>query len=56
MQMNPGVDIMSIVKEYDIPAKFPPEVMEQVSGIENEVSEAEKEGRLDIRGLADRND
>lgn len=46
---DPGVDIMSIVKGYDIPAKFPPEVMEQVSGIENEVSEEEKEGRLDIR-------
>lgn len=46
---DPGVDIMSIVKSYDIPSEFPAEVMEQVKDIPEEVSIEEKEGRMDLR-------
>lgn len=46
---DPGVDILSIVKGYDIPNQFPQEVMEQVENIPSEVTEADKEGRMDIR-------
>lgn len=46
---DPGVDILSIVKNYDIPTDFPQEVMEQVSKIPDEVTEEEKIGRKDIR-------
>lgn len=46
---DPGVDILSIVKDYDIPAEFPEEVMKQVERIPDEVTEAEKIGRKDIR-------
>lgn len=46
---DPGVDIMSIVKSYEIPSKFPEEVMEQVEDIPTEVPEEEKTGRMDIR-------
>ena len=48
---DPGVDIMSIVKAYGYETEFPKEVMKQVSQIPDEVDEASKEGRLDLRGL-----
>lgn len=46
---DPGVDILSIVKSYDIPTEFPEEVMHQVSNISDEVLEQDKIGRKDIR-------
>lgn len=48
---DPGVDIMSIVKAYGFETEFPKEVMKQVAGIPDEVDEASKAGRLDLRGL-----
>ncbi len=47
---DPGVDIMSIVKSYDIPSGFPEEVMKQVAEIPSRVLEKDKEGRMDFRG------
>ena len=46
---DPGTDILSIVKAYGIPDEYPQEVMEQVEHIPDEVQEAEKVGRKDIR-------
>lgn len=46
---DPGVDIVSIVKDYDIPMEFPEEVMKQVEGIPDEVCEKDRLGRKDIR-------
>lgn len=46
---DPGVDIISIVKNYDIPTEFPQEVMKQVESIPEEVSEEDKTNRKDIR-------
>lgn len=46
---DPGVDIMSIVKIYDIPSQFPEEVMKQAAEIPSQVSEEDKAGRMDIR-------
>ena len=46
---DPGVDIMSIVKSYEIPSRFPEEVMEQAVAIPTEVPEEDKAGRMDIR-------
>lgn len=46
---DPGVDIISVVKAYDIPTEYPTEVMEQIAEYPEEVPESEKEGRLDIR-------
>ena len=48
---DPGVDIMSVVKAYDLPVNFPEEVMRQVDGISDEIKEQEMEGRMDIRDL-----
>lgn len=47
---NPGVDILSIIKSFNIPTEYPEEVMIQTEQIENEVSEDEKAGRMDLRG------
>ena len=46
---DPGVDIISIVKNYDIPTEFPEEVMKQIENIPDEVPEGDKVGRKDIR-------
>lgn len=46
---DPGTDILSVVKSYDIPMEFPQEVMSSLDSIPDEVSEKDKDGRLDIR-------
>lgn len=46
---DPGVDILSIVKAYDLPMEFPEKVMRQVERVSNEVSEADMAGRMDLR-------
>ncbi|MBE5940563.1 MAG: ribonuclease R [Lachnospiraceae bacterium] len=46
---DPGTDIISIVRAYDIPMEYPEGVMNQVSLVPDEVSEEEKAGRLDLR-------
>lgn len=45
---DPGVDIMSIVKNYGLETEFPNEVMKQAEDIPDEAS---KEGRLDLRHI-----
>ncbi len=46
---DPGVDIMSIVKAYDIPVEFPEKVLNQAERVAKEVSEADRVGRKDLR-------
>lgn len=46
---DPGTDIMSIVKGYDLPVEFPEKVMNQAERTADEVSEADMAGRKDIR-------
>lgn len=46
---DPGVDILSIIREYDLPTEFPDEVLREVERIPNEVTEEEKTGRADYR-------
>ncbi|MEJ8734299.1 ribonuclease R [Mediterraneibacter sp. ICN-202921] len=46
---DPGTDIMSIVKGYDLPVEFPEKVLNQAVRVGKEVSEADIEGRLDLR-------
>lgn len=48
---DPGVDIMSIVRGYDLPVEFPEKVMNQVERVPSEVQEADKAGRMDLRDL-----
>ncbi|MEE1312862.1 MAG: ribonuclease R [Lachnospiraceae bacterium] len=46
---DPRVDILSVIKAYDVPLDFPSEVMAQVRKIGNEVSVKDMDGRMDIR-------
>lgn len=48
---DPGVDIMSIVRAYDLPVEFGEKVMNQTQRVPEEVSEADKSGRMDLRDL-----
>ncbi len=46
---DPGTDILSIVRAYNIPQEYPPQVMEQVSRIKEEVWPEDFAGRKDLR-------
>lgn len=48
---DPGVDIMSIVKGYELPVEFSEKVMHQAENVSNEVSEADMAGRRDLRAV-----
>lgn len=46
-----GVDILSIIKQFQLPEKFPKEVINETDAIEENISEKDLEGRLDLRNL-----
>ena len=46
---DPGTDIMSIVKGYDLPVEFSQKIMKQVENVSNEVSAADMAGGMDLR-------
>lgn len=46
---DPGTDILTVVKAYDIPMEYPKEVMDYLDRIPEEVEEKDKAGRMDIR-------
>lgn len=46
---DPGTDIMSIVKGYDLPTEFPDKVLKQAINVGKPVSAADMAGRKDIR-------
>ena len=46
---DPGVDILSIVKGFDLPEEFPERVYNQAIRVANEVSDADRQGRRDFR-------
>lgn len=45
---DPGVDIMSIIKGYELPLSFNEKVMNQAERVEDVVSQADCKGRLDL--------
>lgn len=46
---DPGTDILSIVRAYDLPTEFSEKIMNQVERVANEVSPADMAGRMDVR-------
>ncbi len=48
---DPGVDIMSIVRNYELPMEFSVKIMNQVERVPQEVSEADRAGRRDLRDM-----
>ncbi len=47
---DPGTDIMSIVKGYDLPVEFSEKLLNQADRVAKEVSPADMAGRKDLRG------
>ncbi|MFT8391243.1 MAG: ribonuclease R [Sporolactobacillus sp.] len=47
---DPGIDILSIIYKHDLPLEYPPEVMAAAEAIPEEISEADMQGRHDLRG------
>ncbi len=46
---DPGVDIISVFKENDVPIAFPAEVTDEADAIVEEITDDDLEGRLDLR-------
>lgn len=46
---DPGVDILSIAMAFGIPTEFPEKVLNQAEGMNKPVSEADMNGRTDLR-------
>ncbi len=46
---DPGTDIMSIVKGFDLPTEFPQKVLKQAENVGKPVSGADMAGRKDVR-------
>ena len=48
---DPGVDILSIIKGFDLPMEFPERVLNQAERVAKDVSVADMEGRKDLRDV-----
>lgn len=48
---DPGTDVLSIVKGYELPVEFPEKVMHQAERTPSEISEADCKGRMDLRDV-----
>lgn len=48
---DPGVDILSIIHQYDLPIEFPEDVMKEVEKIGDEVPDQDKKSREDMRHI-----
>lgn len=48
---DPGVDILSIVKGFELPMEFPEKVLNQAERVAKAVSPADREGRRDLRSV-----
>ncbi len=48
---DPGVDVLAVMRQYDLPHEFPDEVKEQVAKMQLEVGPEDVKGRLDLREL-----
>ncbi len=46
---DPGTDIISIVKGYDLPMEFPDKILHQAENVAKPVSTADMAGRMDVR-------
>ncbi len=48
-QNDPGIDILSIVKDFDLPVAFSEKLLRQADNVAKEVSTADMQGRKDLR-------
>ncbi|WP_338833906.1 Ribonuclease R [Moorella humiferrea] len=47
---KPGVDVLSIIKKYDLDPEFPPEVLREAESLNREIDPGELARRRDLRG------
>src|SRR5690606_5211776 len=47
---DPGVDILSIIRKYQLPEEFPDEVHEEAIAVPDTIREEDLVGRRDLRG------
>lgn len=48
---DPGTDVLTVIKASGLPTEFPDEVLHSLAKIPQEISEQERNGRLDLREL-----
>ena len=48
---DPGVDILSIIKGFELPLEFPEKVLNQAERVAKDVTDADMAGRCDLRDL-----
>ncbi len=48
---NPGVDISSLVHHFELPAEFPPKILQEAESYDDVIPEEEINRRLNLRGL-----
>lgn len=48
---DPGVDILSVIKGFDLPLEFPEKVLNQAQRVAKDVSGSDRAGRKDLRGV-----
>ena len=48
---DPGVDILSVIRRYELPVEFPDEVYQEIENVELEINEKEMMGREDLRNV-----
>lgn len=48
---DPGVDVLSVIRSYNIPEEFPKKVIREAENIEEKISSEETSGRTDLRHL-----
>lgn len=46
---EPGIDVLSIAKSYELPMEFPQKVMNQADRVPDHVLESDFQGRMDLR-------
>ncbi len=47
----PGIDMLSVIKNYDLPAEFSERELHQAERVAKPVSEADRAGRMDLRDV-----
>ncbi|APX92083.1 ribonuclease R [Halomonas sp. 1513] len=50
-RMDPGMEIDIAIRSHDIPADFPPDVLDQIASMSAEVAEEDKAHRIDLRDV-----
>ncbi len=48
---DPGVDILSVIRGFELPLEYPEKVLTQAERVAKEVSDADRAGRRDLRAL-----